>query len=449
MVADKVRLPTFGQVEPVVFTARSDVSDSVRTELKSLGVNAVLIPATQSQCIEFLKADSLRLLVIDWRLGSETVNQVIEQVRGHFKVETRPMLLIAPEPDQQVLATAFELGISQIHQGPISRHSIRESLNGVLREYEATRTIRESLGQVAKIRGQNNWTLATPILEHLLTENPGNDRLICELAENLIHEDGWDQALELIGPLTEREQPNIRALHLAGRCFMRKGDFDQAIGLLSRAKLMNPHQFERLIDLGDSYLQIYQPDEALRSFTEALAINGRSRRAKAGMGAARLLRGEVNEALSLMKDLSGPREMAAVFNMAAILTVRRKQFEQAMQLYQTAVQSIGKEDAIAARLLFNMGIGFRRWGKPDKAKVCFDRSLALDPSFSKSERQLTLLKGLDAKAAGKAAPQLEEVTPPAQSDKGDQSEKVDKGEIQELTIGRYPLDLFNDEEAAS
>ncbi|MFK5283014.1 tetratricopeptide repeat protein, partial [Lacticaseibacillus paracasei] len=84
--------------------------------------------------------------------------------------------------------------------------------------------------------------------------------------------------------------------------------------LLERAKIVNPHNVDRLIDLGEAFLNNNQVDEAMANFCEASTLDEDNKEAKFGQGKCMLMSGEVNEALGLLKAMSGPREMASIFN---------------------------------------------------------------------------------------------------------------------------------------
>jgi tetratricopeptide (TPR) repeat protein len=242
---------------------------------------------------------------------------------------------------------------------------------------------------VATAREKGDWAIATPILEELWANHDGNERVAVELAENLIYEEQWDRAVELLTPFAETEPPHVRALHLMGRCRMHQGDYDGAIRLLERAKIINPHNVERLIDLGNSFLRNDQIDQAMSHFSDALALDEDNKDATVGKGQCHLMSGEINEALTLLKAVSGPRELASIFNTAAILAMRQDRHEQGMQLYQSALKAIGHDDKVTARLMYNMGLGYKRWQKPEKAQLCFEKAVELDPTFVKALQKQT------------------------------------------------------------
>lgn len=404
----------------IAHSRRDALLGAVKEVASGLGAGDVLVPKSKEECVERLIKHPDAILVLDWELGSEEVNLVLGAIRTHFRVETRPILLVIPEIEANVIATATEYGVLQVHAGEVSVASIKDCLQALLHDEEATRAIRDVLLKVATARSKDDWTVVTPLLLELYESNKENDRVAVELAENLIYEESWDHAIQVLEPLAATEPPHVRALHLLGRCHLRKGDAPKAIALLERAKLINPHNVDRLIDLGDALLTDDQIEAAKANFSEALALDEGNKDATVGTGKCLLMNGEVNEALTLLKDVSGPRELASIFNTAAVLSMHQGRFEKGMHLYKSAMAALGRNDKLASRLMFNMGLGYKRWHKPEKAIACFEKSLALDPTYVKAlkhkEQVLKQAGGSHPPAsAGSSAMKPAPEAPPADS----------------------------------
>ena len=94
----------------------------------------------------------------------------------------------------------------------------------------------------------------------------------------------------------------------------------------------------------------------------------------------------MNEALDFLKSISGPRELASVFNSAAVMSIHNGHFDQGMTLYKKAFKVVGTDDKIAARLLFNMGLGYKKNDQLVKALECFIKSADLDPEYDKASQ---------------------------------------------------------------
>ena len=404
---------------PIVHTPRADLRDAVRQELKALGADSIVSPGSKDECVELLIANPDAILVLDWEVGAEEVNLILNAVKGHFMVEIRPIFLVIPEVDDNIVAVGAEYGVSQIHSGPISRVAIKECLQALFDEDSSTSAIREVLVKVATARSEGDWALATPMLLEMWAKNPGNERIAFELAENLIYEGNWTHAKQLLQPFVAMEPPNTRALHLMGRCMMSAGDFDGAIGMLEKAKIINPLNVDRLIDLGNAFLKKELVEDAMTNFAAAADLDPDNKGAKLGKGKCMLMSGDVNEALKLLKTVSGPRELASIFNTAAVLSIRSGTFDKGMSLYKSAMQAIGRNDKIASRLFYNMGLGYKRWGKTDKAVMCFQKSFELDSTYAKATKQIEAVK----KGGGPAAAPSKARTPAHEPARGDFAEE--------------------------
>jgi protein O-GlcNAc transferase len=173
---------------------------------------------------------------------------------------------------------------------------------------------------------------------------------------------------------------------------MKNGDHNGAIASLKGAQLISPYNVERLIELGNIFLTIDKPEEAEAAFDEVLDFAPASKEAKVGKSTSKMLMGEVNEALSLLNEFASPRELSSVFNTAAILAIRQKRYDAAFELYQKALQILAKKPKLVSRILYNMGIGYVKFGKPDKGLKCFEKSAEADPEFADAAHNIKVLK---------------------------------------------------------
>lgn len=196
----------------------------------------------------------------------------------------------------------------------------------------------------------------------------------------------WEEVLKLLEPFTVTQPPYARALHLMGRCLMKLGRFAEASLILNKAKLLNPFNVARLIDLGNSLLRSNEIEQAKENFSEAAKLDGTNKEAKVGTGQCMLLEGDVNEALIVLKDISDQHELASIFNTSAIMSIRAGRFKDGMALYDAACLAISGNSKIVARLTFNKGLGYQRQRRDAEALNFFKEALALDGQFVKARR---------------------------------------------------------------
>jgi tetratricopeptide (TPR) repeat protein len=388
--------------DAVVFAKRAELTKIATDHLKMKGVSNVLVPTELDDCIDALSRFPKGLLILDWELGAPMVVRVLAFNRKRFSGSSRPILLAAAKVSEQVVAIAAEYSVTQIFTETLTIKNLGARLAGLLIGDSLPDEIRNALAEVYDCRMGGDLKKAISILQRILTKHPTNLRLKCEAAETLLQMNEADKAFKLLEGMERTKPPYLRGIHLLGRCLMRLGRFNDALRTLEQANLFNPHDADRLVDIGRSLLQMDRIQDAVEHFDAALVQDPKHREALIGRGECHLMDGQVNEALGILKDVSGELEMASVFNTCAVMNMRRGRHQQGMSLYEAALGALRKDPQVQARLHFNMGIGYRRWGKKDKAQEAFEMALRLDPSFEKAQGQLTVLKTLPPGATGAA-----------------------------------------------
>lgn len=375
----------------VIFTKRAELTKLATEHCKLKGVSNVLTPPDADEVIDALNRFPKALLLIDWELGAEHVVKVLSYNRRRFHA-LRPVLLVAPKVSEQVVATAAEYGVSQIFAEALTLKNLGARLANLIIAESMPDEIKRTLVEVADKRVGGDLKGAYASLSRLLLKHPTNLRLRCETAEALMALGEPEKAMKLVEGMDKTKPPYLRGIHLQGRCLMKLGRFAEALAALEQANLFNPHEVERLVDLGQALLNMDRIKDANASFEKALALDPDMRTARLGTGECKLMEGNVNQALEILREVSGDLEMASIFNTCAVLNMRKGRHEAGMHLYTSALGALGKDERLQARLYFNMGIGYRRWGKKDKAQTCFESAQKLDPGFAKVKEQIEALK---------------------------------------------------------
>lgn len=367
--------------EAILFVSRANIRPLLKQELKVCGVETVHNSEELTTCIDLLNANGSALLVIDADHDRKLLSTVLKAAQGPFNVDTRPIFLIAQAVSPDIISFASEYNISRIHSGEISRSAIHSVVKKLIAEEEDDASIRNTMIRVADARIRNDWDSSEVLLLDLFTRFPLDARIACELAENYINKNDWQQAQAIIESIQDPTQGNLRVMHMKARCLMRHSKFSDAEALLQQCKLVNPYNIDRLIDLGISLMNMARVQEALENFELALSLDANRREAVDGKVQCKLLSGDVNEALILMRQITSPRELAALFNNAAILAIRHGKFGEGVILYKTALGTVGNNEAAAARLCFNLGLAHMKFGNQHDALSCFEKAADIDKEF--------------------------------------------------------------------
>lgn len=413
----------------VILTKRAEIRDVVRQALKGKGVKAedIFPIMDEKECIKKLDLLDYAIVVLDWEFGPDKVQAVLTANRREYRLESHLVFLIAAHDEEAIISVAQEYYVNFVAVGEINTDTIRDQVKGLMKELQSTGPLHKMLLAVDSCRKNGDMVNALEMLEKLHIKQPDNERIGIELAEAYIHDERWKLAEDILRSLLQAEDVAPRVKHLFARCRMKQGDFSTAIASLKGAQLLSPYNVERLLEMGNLFLKLDRVEEAETAFSEILDFAPSSKPAAFGKSASKLLMGDVNEALALIHGVANPREISAIFNTAAILSIRQQRYDAGFALYQKALQLLDKKPKLVARILYNMGIGFVKWGKHGKGLKCFEKASEMDPTFQDASYNIKILKANPSTESGVS---LKETTDLSES-------TLDEHEISMIDIGGF------------
>jgi tetratricopeptide (TPR) repeat protein len=411
----EVSLPgtDLGITAAIIFSNRSAVRNAVREELKKCGIASGDIHNSRTLEEYNGAAETLNenfFLALDWEVGVDAILTVLEKNRAQYKIETRPTFLFAAALDEKIVAVAAEYCVSKVHTGEITGEKIREEIVKLVKEAKDLSAIKALYTQVETRRQAGDFDGAIQILEQLYGKFPTNQRVAVELADSYIEVNKWEEAEGLLKVVISADPAYVRARQLYARCCMKRGKADEAIDNLKDASILSPYNINRLAELGNILLEKKRTSEAKEVFGQILDVAPESQDGRTGKLSSMLLLGEVNDALSLLREASSGRELAAIFNNAAIMAVKNGDLNTAVSLYRTALDAIGDRPKVAARLYYNLGIGFCKFNKLNESLSSFKQAVKMDPSYGDAEHNIGVVQRImnkPAKAAKVEAPKAE------------------------------------------
>lgn len=383
--------------EAVIFVSRLALRPIISRDLKAAGIETVQTVESTVDCISAILHRPHCLLVIDWEQGEEEVIKVLKAAQGEFGVDTRPIYLIAFQSSQRLISVAHEYNVAQIHSGEISKAQIEKNLKELTQFSLLSELCRETFAKVAKARKAGDNKTVLNLLSTLTKAEPDNMRAAVEYGYSLCEEGGLGAAIEHLVGVTNRFPFELRAKHLLARCYMKLGEWDKAQSYLEQAELIDPKNVDRLCDYGRALMNTDQIKKAMGKFNKALELDADCSEAKMGRIQCDLLLDHMNDALKMLNQMQGAQELASVFNGAAIIAIRKKNFKQGLSLYKTAVSYVSGDSSVLARVFFNMGLGLVKWGKIPLAVAAFEKASKLDPTFAKARHNAKLIEALNRK----------------------------------------------------
>ncbi len=215
------------------------------------------------------------------------------------------------------------------------------------------------------------------------------------------------EAEATLNKLLEFDENSIVVMNELAKVYLRKKRYKNASEMLRRAHKRSPVNMNRICLLGEIELNLRDPYAAQEYFRSALEIDDENSIAKSGV--------VVSENMIEMIRSPEPVEMgqsfASILNSIGIGMVKKGNFAEGIEQYQSALAFL-HSNIDSARLAFNMGLGYLRWGKPSSALPWFEKSEEIGGSdFTRSNgfvRKLKSAKTVDSIAAEEAATAIDE-----------------------------------------
>lgn len=379
----------------IIFSKRSFLNNVFRQEAKRRGIlqENHLVTHQTIECTSFIKQHANSLLFLDWDMGAEAVQEVLKTRQELFQCEQQPCIVVASKMSDDIVSVCGEYAVQKVHTGEITAVTIQGVIKELIDEYDKLTPYRQVLIRCEKARKEGDLETVEKILSELHGKSPDNEDIASEYATTLMDSDKWEPAHAVIAPFESDRLENPRLLHLLARSYLQQNDHDSALKALESAQILSPFNIDRLLAIGDLLIEEEREDEACKSFDAILAIDGNSTKATSGKGTALLMMGEVNEALQLMQTHS-KRDLASIFNNAAIICVKQNNYEKAIKLYESCLMAIGSNKNLRAKLYFNRGVLFNKWQKVPEAIDCFRKVIELNPDHEDAQHNIRALQSM-------------------------------------------------------
>lgn len=171
---------------------------------------------------------------------------------------------------------------------------------------------------------------------------------------------------------------NLWAANELGKHYLRTNRAAEGIELLAKLSAFSELNGERLLTLGDAYLNAGKIDKAGAVLKAGLALNSNNdSRFETAIAKAQVASGDLSGALVTLKDVNLPESVLSYLNTRAILAIKTKNFAQGFQFYEHAVSRGVDDPAMKAKLHYNYGLGYIRANEIEKAIKHFEQSVQL------------------------------------------------------------------------
>lgn len=339
-----------------------------------------------------LRAIEPQIIVLDWDIASaEELAEFFQKLRKIPGRRSIPVVVAANAVHTSLVAMSTEYAFARIIEKTKLEDQLQDILSGLFAEQEKSSSLKSAFLKLDRALDSGVPAEIDAAAEELYAAYPDNMRAQLEFANYCIRHRQYDQAEEIVIRVLNEYPQHLRALNIKSRLLLLNGRAEDAHGILSQCDLLSPANVDRLVMIGDAHYQQGHFEEARKKYESALDVDAESKDAKKGVGAVELSTGDVNKALEFFRESATEEEMASIYNTAAIMAVRSGHFEKGLRLY-TAARSPIKTPRLLSKVVFNMGLAYKKWNKNDAAEKCFEEAVKLSPENQKAVEHLTLMR---------------------------------------------------------
>jgi DNA-binding response OmpR family regulator/Tfp pilus assembly protein PilF len=353
--------------------------------LKEMGVRIVERFSDGASGWEAVRKGDFHLIILDWVVEQVSGLALFNRMRRSEKLSLTPVIVTTSALNKHDFALLGEYPCSVLVSKPLARSELVNSVKSIMNEYNSYRTnyeLIDNLMNLIKYDGSNAealfdklWTrLPNPIPVAILAARMLRERNILDVAENILRK------------ILEFNHKMIPIISELGKVLHMQGKLTEATRVLNHAQSFSPKNVERLLLLGEIHLQQTEPDSARQFFKAVMEIDPRDRKAYHGQVLAQ----------SLSEHVAGngggeklAQSFAGLLNILGITQIKNRKHANGIRQYEAAMSFV-HSDGEAARLCFNIGLGYMRWGKPERALNWFTKCAMVDgPCLPRAQKYIS------------------------------------------------------------
>ena len=352
---------------------------SICTHLEDLLVKKIAPFEDARKAWDTLSKEKFDLITLDWNLVEMSGLALLNRIRSNSPNEFTPILLISGFLDKKDFTLLSELPFTNSLEKPFASMLFRSKITSLMKEVSYYNSQCENLEDLLK-KAVSQPDIALSSLLEFAADSPRPTPFAITAIRTLVKQGHLFEAEVLTRSLLEREPESIMALGELGKILLLKKKFDEAITVLEKARQKSPENTERLCLMSEAFMEKMDIDNAAKHIESAEKIDPSDERVVSG----KILTKNVSDYLGQDSITSIPKNFASLLNAIGISMVKSLKHEKGIEHYQSAIKYISDND-IKAKLSFNCGLGFMRWGKRQSALLWFKEAIKLsDGKFDKA-----------------------------------------------------------------
>jgi CheY-like chemotaxis protein len=338
---------------------------------------------------EGIRKQTYNFVVMGWRLKGLTGIALLNRIRSLPATSMLPVVVSSGMINRNDFRILGEFPNTKLLEAPFTRIQFERTLESILKEkiwYQTNAEVVRSIVESARGKQQN----LEEQIEKVLKNAPNPAPLALLAVRALVGNGHDDTAKKILDEILSRTPNNVGALNELAKIHCRSKNYASAFDALTLAKDLSPQNMQRICLLGEVSLSLRDPFGAKKYFNEALEIDKQDEIAAAGV----TISSNMLEFPAYCNGVALTASFASLLNTIGIAFVRKGKFEKGIEQYLSAMMFV-RESLEIAKISFNLGLCYMRWGKRAKALPWFEKSHRFyGGKFNKSENYILALKNI-------------------------------------------------------
>ena len=326
-------------------------------------------------------------VILDWKFGGAlSALGLINRIKSLPAYELTPILVVSGYLNQKELRYLKEVVLAEAAPKPVRGEQIHRKLRVLFQEKAWLQKQKQKLSKaMAEIKSDKADAAFQEVMD--LMRGAPRASVLHLLAGRIFRQKGHLQlALACFHEALELDPSSPLLMGEVGRVFLQIGKLDDAKRFLHEAHLLSPHDVNRICDLGHIDLQDGQVLSARDYFAAAAAIDETAEL----VTSSQQMVSDIQAFVAAHQEV--PRSYAGLLNAIGIALVRDQEFTKGLHHYQLALRYLSKS-VLKAKLAYNLGLGYWRWGKIPEARTWLEMALSFHPDYYKAQQLLAKMGG--------------------------------------------------------
>lgn len=307
------------------------------------------------------RQDPFEFIISDWQIPGLSGVGFFNRIKTSERYSSTPLIIISGFLNKNDFVLLDDYPMSALLEKPFTKVLIQKAMENLIKEKAWYSDSRDQIASVIAKSKKDPKTFGERILESIKA-SPNPVKFGIHFAKKLRELEDFHTARLILSWVVKQDPNNIMAMMECARVFKETGNLREALGILNLANHISPQNIERLCLGGEVNLQLGDGEVAKKAFESALAIDSANLVAQAGA----TLSDNLVSHLATYDKYNLPSTFAGLLNLLGIEKVRAGDYSDGMKQYDAALVFI-KEATNVAKLRFNKGLGYLRWGKHQDA----------------------------------------------------------------------------------